>query len=160
MSIASSSWHGGTRLGDNGHNVAAGCQGWDRDPGKEITSKASNTRTATITPYPVLSLFYMSNWLNITCIFFDYLIWHNSISCVNYYDFAVKLFLTYLCISKSGANEFIATLRFLFWTFVNLVHPLSLDSKQHRILSPVKSLLLMNHKSDSFYLCLRNCECI
>lgn len=61
MSIACSSWHGGTNLGDNGHNVAAGCQGWERDPGKEVTSKASNTKTATSTPYPLLSLFYKSN---------------------------------------------------------------------------------------------------
>lgn len=93
-------------------SVAAGCQGWESGPGKDMTSKASNTRTATITPYPLLSLFYTSNWLNITCIFFDYLIWHNSIP--NYYDFAVKPVLTYLCISKSEANEHITNLRFLF----------------------------------------------
>lgn len=118
MSIACSSQHGGTRLGDNGHNVASGCQGWERGPGKEMTSKASNTRTATISAYPLLSLFYISNWLNITCIFFDYRIWHNSISRVNYYNFAVKPFLTHLCISKSEANEYITNLRFLFWIFL------------------------------------------
>lgn len=99
-------------------SVAAGCQGWESGPGKDMTSKASNTRTATITPYPLLSLFYTSNWLNITCIFFDYLIWHNSIPHVNYYDFAVKPVLTYLCISKSEANEHITNLRFLFSIFL------------------------------------------
>lgn len=121
MSIACSSWRGGTWLGDNGHNVAAGCQGWERGPGKEITSKPSNTRPATISPYPLLPLFYISNWLNITCIFFDYRIWHHSISHVNYYDFAVKPFLTYLCVSKSETNEYTTNLRFFFWNFFVLL---------------------------------------
>lgn len=113
-------------------SVAAGCQGWESGPGKDMTSKASNTRTATITPYPLLSLFYTSNWLNITCIFFDYLIWHNSIPQIIMTLLWSQFLLTCVFQSQRQMNTSqIWGFCSQFFCSVILIHSLSLDSKQH-----------------------------
>lgn len=65
---------------------------WGDSQGQQITSNTSNTRTATITPRLLLSLFLYIKLIKIdlTCIFFDSPIWYNFISYVNYYDFVMK----------------------------------------------------------------------